>query len=115
MQRIQPNSRLSKASVSAGVIHTSGLVCPQAQTPAQQTQGILAELDGLLLAAQVGRADIVHVLIHLKDMADYDAMNQVYDQWIDPASVPSRTCVEARLPNPKALVEITALIAGHGS
>ena len=44
-------------------------------------------------------------------IVDFDAMNGVYDAWIDPANPPARACVEARLADPDLRVEMTAVAA----
>ena len=47
----------------------------------------------------------------LNNIADFAAMNSVYDAWIDPANPPSRACIEARLAHPSLKVEIIAVAA----
>ena len=42
---------------------------------------------------------------------DFDAMNGVYDKWIDRENPPARACVEARLADPDLRVEMTAVAA----
>ncbi len=39
-------------------------------------------------------------------MANFDAMNTVYQAWLDPENVPPRVCVESRLWDDAARVEI---------
>jgi enamine deaminase RidA (YjgF/YER057c/UK114 family) len=53
------------------------------------------------------------VTIYLTDMADYDAMNAVWDDWLPMGSAPTRVCVQTRLANPKYRVEmaLTAAVA----
>ena len=108
MERYKTTGRLSKASAKANIFSSSGLVFPQPISAYDQTVGILKDLDALLEEAGFSKASLMHCLIHLRDMRDYDEVNRAYDAWIDAASVPSRTCVTADLPNRKALVEITA-------
>jgi enamine deaminase RidA (YjgF/YER057c/UK114 family) len=38
-------------------------------------------------------------------------MNAVWDAWVSPGSTPARATVEARLANPKYLVEIMVVAA----
>jgi enamine deaminase RidA (YjgF/YER057c/UK114 family) len=45
----------------------------------------------------------------LPHISDFDAMNAVYDAWIDPANPPARACYEARLADPDLRVEMTAI------
>jgi enamine deaminase RidA (YjgF/YER057c/UK114 family) len=47
--------------------------------------------------------------VFLPNIADFDAMNAVYDTWIDPENPAARACVEARLADPDLRVEMTAV------
>jgi enamine deaminase RidA (YjgF/YER057c/UK114 family) len=38
-------------------------------------------------------------------------MNEVWTAWVDAKNLPARACVEARLADPKALVEIMVIAA----
>ncbi|MFB0936922.1 MAG: Rid family hydrolase, partial [Propionivibrio sp.] len=49
--------------------------------------------------------------IYLRDMADYAAMNAVWDEWVPEGTAPVRACVEARLANPDMRVEIVIVAA----
>jgi enamine deaminase RidA (YjgF/YER057c/UK114 family) len=51
----------------------------------------------------------VAVNVFLPHIADFEAMNGVYDAWIDPRNPAARACVEARLADPDLRVEITAV------
>ena len=44
-------------------------------------------------------------------MADYDAMNEVWDAWLPAGSAPSRACVQARLAKPGYKVELVVVAA----
>lgn len=54
---------------------------------------------------------LLAVNIFLPAIMDFDAMNSVYDAWIDPENPAARACIEARLADPDLHVEITALAA----
>jgi len=47
----------------------------------------------------------------LNNIADFAAMNTVYDAWIDPANPPARAAIEARLAHPSLKVEVIAVAA----
>ena len=51
------------------------------------------------------------VNVFLPHITDFEAMNSVYDAWIDKRFPPARACVEARLANPDLRIEITAIAA----
>ena len=41
-------------------------------------------------------------------MEDFDAMNNIYDEWVYEIDRPVRACVGAQLANPDYLIEIQA-------
>lgn len=78
-----------------------------------QTEDLLASVDRLLIQAGSDRSRLLMVTIYLADMADYDAMNGVWDVWVPEGHAPTRACVQARLANPGFRVEmvVTAAVA----
>ena len=78
-----------------------------------QTTGLLASVDRLLAQAGSDKSRLLMVTIYLADMADYAAMNAVWDDWLPEGCAPARACVEARLANPDFRVEmaLTAAVA----
>nr|MBL8456159.1 RidA family protein [Zoogloeaceae bacterium] len=78
---------------------------------AEQTREILASFDRQLARIGSHHGRILSATIYLTDMADYDAMNTVWDAWLAAGTAPSRACVKvAGLAHPGWRVEI-ALIA----
>jgi len=71
-----------------------------------QTQGLLASVDRLLAQAGSDRAHLLMTTIYLADMADYAALNAVWDDWLPAGCAPARACVEARLADPRMRVEM---------
>lgn len=53
-------------------------------------------------------SDITYSMIFLKDLADYQAMNETYAEYFD-AAPPARYCIRADLVRPEFLVEIGAV------
>ncbi|MBS1143690.1 MAG: RidA family protein [Proteobacteria bacterium] len=78
---------------------------------AGQTTDLLASVDRLLAQAGSDRTRLLMVTIYLADMADYDAMNAVWDAWVPEGCAPTRACVEAKLSNPKYRVEMVVTAA----
>ncbi|MBT0963567.1 RidA family protein [Denitromonas sp. IR12] len=76
-----------------------------------QTEETLARVDRLLAEAGSDRSRILSALIHLKDMADFAAMNAVWEAWLPADAAPARTTVEAKLASPALLVEVTVVAA----
>lgn len=73
---------------------------------ATQTAGLLASAERLLAQAGSDRSRLLMVTIYLADMADYAAMNAVWDDWLPAGCVPARACVEARLADLRMRVEM---------
>lgn len=112
IQRIEAGARMSQAVVHHGTVHISGQVADNRKGSLQeQTRDVLAKIDALLQAAGTTRSKLVAVHVFLPQIGDFDAMNAVYDRWIDPANPPARACVEARLADPDLRIEITAMAA----
>lgn len=109
--RLESSPLLSKISVCNNFVYLSGMVTPERDGIEAQAADLLALLDDFLKSAGSNKCNLVHLLIHLKSLDDYVQFNEVYKGWIDPGSIPCRTCVQAELPNPRALVEITAVAA----
>jgi len=78
---------------------------------AAQTANLLASVETLLAQAGSDKSRVLLATIYLADMADYDAMNAVWDAWVPPGHAPTRACVQAKLANPKYRVEIALTAA----
>jgi enamine deaminase RidA (YjgF/YER057c/UK114 family) len=105
--RLEPGARLSQAVTAGDWVFLAGQVAPDPSQPvADQTRQVLAEVDRLLAAAGSGRSRIVSVTIYLADMADFGAMNSVWDSWVPPDAKPARATVEAKLATPAYRVEM---------
>ncbi len=78
---------------------------------ATQMREILSSLDQLLRQAGSDKSRLLMATIYLRDMADYDAMNVVWDAWLPEGSAPSRACVQAALAQPGWRVEIALTAA----
>jgi len=61
----------------------------------------------------IGYRDIplLQVMIWIADTRDFDAMNEVYDQWVPQGQQPVRACVESKLASPDLLIEVQASAA----
>lgn len=52
----------------------------------EQTKQVLANLDAVVHELGASKADIASVQVWLADMADFQGMNAVWDEWVDCAS-----------------------------
>lgn len=107
--RLAGTARMSAAVIVDGTVYTKGITARGGPADiAGQTRNCLDQLDILLEEAGVAPTNVLKVMIWLKDMADFEAMNAVYDAWVKPGHQPVRACVEARLADPSLLIEIQA-------
>ncbi|KAF9928756.1 hypothetical protein FBU30_002123 [Linnemannia zychae] len=75
-----------------------------------QTKAVIENINVILQSQGASLKNIVDMTVFLTDMKDYGAMNQVYNQYFDAETGPSRTCVGVlTLPSPKLLIEIKAI------
>jgi 2-iminobutanoate/2-iminopropanoate deaminase len=74
----------------------------------QQTQRALENIKGLLESQELGMGDVIKVTIFLKDMGNFNQVNEVYATYFS-SSPPARSTVEvAKLPR-NAEIEIEAI------
>jgi enamine deaminase RidA (YjgF/YER057c/UK114 family) len=78
---------------------------------AVQTREVLAAVEKRLLQAGSSKSRLLMTTIYLRDMADYDGMNAVWDNWVPEGTAPARACVQARLANPEMRVEVVVIAA----
>ena len=113
IQRFDVGPRMSQVVIAGDLVFTAGQVAPNnaGKDVAVQTSEILANIEGLLAKAGTDKSKLVSVTIYLTSMTDFEAMNAVYDAWIDKANPPARACVQAGLASSKFNVEIAAIAA----
>ncbi|MEZ0168640.1 RidA family protein [Microvirga sp. TS319] len=106
--RIEVGPRMSQAVVVNGIVTTAGIVALRAPgaSVGEQTKDILDRIDELLAAAGSDKSKVVSGTIWLADIAMFNEMNEVWDNWVVRGSTPVRACVESRLAAPQFIVEI---------
>lgn len=110
IERFHTTARMSRVVRHNGIVWLCGQVGAGA-TVAEQTRECLSRVDALLAEAGSSRRDILQATIWLAHMADYDAMNAVWDGWIPEGCAPARACGEARLAGSDLLVEVIVTAA----
>lgn len=100
-----------RPSICLGLAHTDWVtVCCTAPDRSQgiegQTQQILDILEGHLLDAGSDKSQLLTGQVWLKRMRDYEKMNSVWNDWIDPDNPPARSCISANMSKPESLIEI---------
>lgn len=112
VQRLVIGPRMSQVVRHDNTIYVSGQVSDDRTGSIEaQTKAVLDKIDHLLAQAGATRSDLLNVTVLLPHVIDFDAMNSVYDNWIDPQNPPARACYEARLADPALRIEITAIAA----
>ena len=71
-----------------------------------QTRQIFSVFDGYLAEGGSDKSRLLTAQVWLKDMGDYDAFNSVWNEWIDRAHPPTRSCISAKMANLESLIEI---------
>jgi len=76
-----------------------------------QTREVLTGVERLLLQAGSDKSKLLLVTLYLREMADYAAMNAVWDAWVPAGTAPARACIEAKLANPGYRIEAVVVAA----
>lgn len=112
VQRFDVGPRLSEMAVHNGVAYLAGQV---AEDPTQdirgQTRQVLAAIDALLARAGSDKSRLLMCQIFIADLADFAAMNEVWEAWLPAGEAPPRATVLARLAKPEWKVEMVVTAA----
>lgn len=106
IKRFETGARMSEAVCYNGLIWLAGQIGNPEDDITAQTQTCLAEIDRLLALAGSDKTRILSAQIWLADMADFPAMNAVWDGWAPQGHTPARATGEAKLAGPDYKVEI---------
>ncbi len=110
--RHEPGTVLSGAVEAAGLVFVAGQVADDlAQGIKGQTEQVLAKIDALLAKAGSNKSKIVSANVWVTDIRNREAMNAAWIAWLDPQHPPARATVEAKLADPRMLVEIACVAA----
>jgi enamine deaminase RidA (YjgF/YER057c/UK114 family) len=112
IERIETKKRMSRIVKHNGTVYLCGQVCADAeQGIKEQTETMLAKVDTLLEQGGSDRTQILSATIYIKDMQDFAAMNEVWDDWVPEGYAPARACVQASMARESLLVEISVIAA----
>ena len=112
IKRFHVGPRLSEMAVHGDTIYLAGQVAGDpTQDMAGQTAQVLASIDKLLQEAGSDKSNILSTTIYVANMAEFPAMNTVWDKWVVPGATPPRATVEAKLAKPAYKVEIQIIAA----
>ncbi|MBQ0748289.1 MAG: RidA family protein [Marinobacter sp.] len=112
IERISTNNRMSRIVKHNGTAYLCGQVAKDKYGDIHtQVTGMLEKVDELLESIGSSREKILSATIYLSDMADFDALNSIWDNWIPEGEAPARACVQAQMASKELLVEISVIAA----
>ena len=112
VQRFDVGPRLSEMAVHNGVCYLAGQVAGDAtQDITGQTRSVLAQIDALLARAGTDKSKILMCQIFVVDLAEFPALNAVWEAWVAPGNAPPRATVQAQLAKPEWKVEMVVTAA----
>ena len=112
IQRFDVGTRLSEMAVYNGVAYLAGQVPNDAsQDMTGQTAQVLAQIDALLARAGTDKRKILMCQIFVKDLAEFPALNAVWEAWVPAGDAPPRATVQASLAKPEWKVEMVVTAA----
>ncbi|MDA1311533.1 MAG: RidA family protein [Proteobacteria bacterium] len=102
-----PGPIMSRCVVKGDMVFVAGLTASDRSADITgQTQQIVDKIDGFLAQAGTDKSKLLQANLWITDMANFGAMNAVWNAWVDPENPPVRACVRADLAVPELLVEI---------
>lgn len=114
IERLHTNDRMSQVVIHNDTVYLAGQVALKAPgaSVADQTRAILNQIDALLAEAGTDKTKALSATIWLCDMADFDEMNAVWDEWAKGGAAPCRAAVQSpKLAAPQFTVEIGLIAA----
>ena len=112
IDRTDPGAILSKAVEYHGFVYLQGVTAKDTSKDIKgQTKEVLDEIDRLLGKCGSNKSKVLQAQIWVTDIRNRAPMNEVWTAWVDKSNLPARACVESKLADPKALVEIMVIAA----
>ena len=112
LRRFHVGDRLSEMAIFNNTVYLAGQVPDDAtQDIRGQTRQVLTMVDRLLTEAGTDNAHILMAQIFLPDLADFAAMNEIWEDWVAPGDAPPRATVSARLAKAEWKIEIVITAA----
>lgn len=113
IQRYDVGRRLCEMAVHNGTVYLAGQVAGDAsQDMRGQTAQVLASIDALLARAGTDKRKLLMVQIFITDLAEFPALNEVWEAWLPEGAAPPRaTVLAAGLAKPEWKVEMIVTAA----
>lgn len=111
MQKLHSNQRMSKIVIHNQTVYLCGQVGNAEDDIKAQTLTCLEKIQSLLEEVGSDKSKMLSVTVWIKNMADFAAMNEVWDKWFEGTTPPARACGESALARPELLVEMIVTAA----
>ena len=112
IERHEISGHLSRVVEHNGTVYVAGMTADNTSVGMkQQTEQVLAKIDGLLAKAGTNKTKLLSATVYISDMAQKSAMNDAWLAWIDRKNPPTRACVAVELGSKDTLVEIVVTAA----
>jgi enamine deaminase RidA (YjgF/YER057c/UK114 family) len=112
IKRHEPSKIYSAAVEANGMVYLAGITPKDVSADIKgQTKQVVDEIDRLLKLCGTDKSKIVTATIWVPDIRLRDPMNEVWIAWTAGQNLPARACIEAKLADPKMLVEIQVTAA----
>ena len=112
VKRHDPSKILSNAVEHGDTVYLAGIVPDDVSKGVKaQTEEVLRKIDALLAKCGTSKSKILSATIWVTDIRNRAEMNEAWTAWVDPQNLPARACVEAKLADPRCLVEIVVVAA----
>jgi len=110
--RHDSSSILSLAVEHGNTVYLAGVVAKNLDADVKgQTKEVLNEIDRLLAKCGTNKSKVLAATIWVTDIRNRAPMNEIWTAWVDPKNMPARACIEAKLADPRGLVEIMVTAA----
>ena len=112
VERHDSGPRMSQVVIHGNTVYLAGVVAKNLDADVKgQTKEVLNEIDRLLAKCGSNKSKVLAATIWVTDIRNRAPMNEIWTAWVDPKNMPARACIEAKLADPRGLVEIMVTAA----
>lgn len=112
IERIKFNGRFNQAVITNGILFLAGQTGTDAGDDiVSQTRKTFEKIDASLEAYGSDKCHILRADVYIRDTADVDEFNKLWEEWVDPAAAPTRALMVSALGRPSIKVEIVVIAA----